>query len=87
MQQAKEHEQLLKQLAESTDAQLAQSVDLVELQDYTQQQLIQQDKQYRSKKTDGLFKSMEEKLQINENMMQTKSALKAINKIKDQTNV
>ena len=71
LKQAEEHEQLLKQLAESTDAQLANSVDLVGLQDYTQQQLIEQDKMYNSKKEGGLFKNMEEKLQIHENMQQT----------------
>ena len=66
--QAKEHEDLLKQLAATTDVQLLQQADVQDLTDAAEQQLIEMDKQYQQKAEGGLFSSMEKKLAIHEKM-------------------
>lgn len=48
---------------------------------------MEQEREFNSKRKGGLFKNMEEKLQIHQNMQQTKTALKAIGKIAEQNNV
>ena len=82
--QAKEHEDLLKQLAAQTDVQLVQQVDVQDLTEAAEQQLIEMDKQYKQKAGGGLFSSMEKKLAIHEKMAETSSALKTLQNIKPQ---
>ena len=92
-QQAKEHEELLKSLAESNATQLRQKLNLDELESITEQQLVDMGKSYDEKQDGGLFSQMETKLQIHENLKKTATALKTIKEEKknrmpaDKTNL
>ena len=46
--------------------------------------MIEQEKQYNSKKAGGLFSNMEQKLEIHEKMKETNAALKQLDKIQVQ---
>ena len=68
---------MLKSLSESSVTQLA-SANLEDLQQFTENQLVQQNEEYKSKKDGGLFENMQKKLDIQENIQVTKDALHQI---------